>query len=162
MMKLGYMALVLLILAVTGCGVYTFNPAGKSAIRTIAVERFDNNTDEFGLTDRLTEIVIDAFIADGNIKVVSPDAADALLQATLTSYRRVANEFDENDNVETYKILMDFSVSLIDADDQTEVWSEAMPQEGIYEAGSETEEDGQRRAGERLVQAIINRTTKSW
>lgn len=151
-----------LVLAVSGCGVYTFNPKGKSSIKTLAVQRFENKTDLFGLTDRLTEVVIDAFIADGNMTIVSADAAEAVLRATLTNYRRVAFQFDENDNVQTYKVLLDFDVSLINPSDQSEIWREAMPQEGIYAADSETEEDGQNRAGERLVEAIINKTTKSW
>ncbi len=149
-------------LFIVSCGVYTFNPRGSSSIRTIAVQRFENKTDQFGLTDRLTEIVIDAFIADGNIKVVSAEAADAVLVATLTSYSRVAFQFDENDNVQTYKVLLDFDVSLINPSDQSEIWKERMPQEGIYAADSETEEDGQQRAGQRLVESIINKTTKAW
>ena len=163
-LRRGIVVLVLtaLVISVSGCGVYTFNPKGSSSIKTIAVERFENKTDQFGLTDRLTEVVIDAFIADGSMKVVSPDAADAILRATLTSYRRVPFQFDENDNVQTYKVLLDFNVSLINPSDQSEIWKEDMPQEGIYAADTETEEDGQQRAGQRLVEAIINKTTKSW
>lgn len=145
-----------------GCGVYTFNPRGTSSIKTIAVQRFENRTDQFGLTDRLTEIVIDAFIADGNMKVVSADAADAVLAATLTGYRRAPFQFDENDNVQTYKVILDFDVALIKPSDQSEIWRASLPQEGIYAADTEAEEDGQQRAGQRLVEAIINRTTKSW
>lgn len=37
-----------------------------------------------------------------------------------------------------------------------------MNQEGVFDAVSETEEDGQSRAGARLVEAILNKTTKSW
>jgi hypothetical protein len=151
-----------LVLLMAGCGVYTFNPSGKSELQTISVETFRNDTRELGLADRVTESVIDALIADGNLKVVASDGADAILVGVLTGYERVVNLFDENDQVQSYKVRMNFMISLVNPEDQSEIWKEAMPQEGIYDAASEVEEDGQRRAAERLVDAIINKTTKSW
>lgn len=145
-----------------GCGVYTMNPKGKSEIRTISIEQLENETNEFGLADRLTEFIIDAFIADGNLKVVSPDQADAILMGSLTRHERVPDAFDQNDQVETYKMVMDFRIILQNAASGEDYWSQTTRQEGVYDADTETEEDGQRRAGARLVEMIINRTTKSW
>ena len=154
--------LIYSVVFLSGCGIYTLNPKGKSNIRTIAVEPFDNQTPEFGLADQVTEQVIDAFISDGNLKVVGNDAADAILVGSLTGYKRVVSQFDENDQGQSYKVQMDFSISLMNPHDQSEIWKQAMPQEGIYDAASETEEDGKRRAAERLVEAILTKTTKSW
>ncbi len=151
-----------MVLLLSGCGIYTFNPGGKSEIGTIAVEPFENKTSEFGLTDQLTEVIIDAFIADGNIKVVSVSQADVVLIGTLLRYDRVPHVFDENDQVQKYKVVMDFEITLKNPDDDSEKWKQKLSQEGIYDAIDETEEDGQKRAGERLVEAILNKTTKSW
>ena len=149
-------------LLVGGCGVYTFNPKGKSAISSVSVETFANETPEFGLADELTTIVIDAFINDGSIKVVGLSEADAVLSGKLISYRREVSQFDESDQVQSYKVMLQLSVSLLNPDDQSEIWSEVMNHEGIYDANTELEEHGQRRAGERLVDQIISKTTKSW
>jgi hypothetical protein len=149
-------------LLLSGCGVYTFNPAGKSSVGSLSVQPFENDTEQFGLADRVTELVIDAFIADGNIRIVPEDNAQAILKGTLTGYQRVANQFDENDQVQSYKVIMNFQISLIDPKDQTEIWTEPMNQQGIYDANNELEEQGQQRAAQRLVQAIIDKTTKSW
>lgn len=156
--------ILILFLTITcaGCGVYTFNPKGKSDIQNIAIEPFENKTGEFGLADRITEIVIDAFIADGTMRIVPTDNADAYLVGTLTRYERVPHKFDENDQVEEYKVLMDFEIVLKNPRDDSEKWRQRLTQEGIYNANEETEEDGQQRAGQRLVEAIINKTTKSW
>lgn len=151
-----------LIFLLSGCGVYTLNPHGKSEYKTIAIETFDNKTSQYGLTDRLTEVIVDAFIADGTLKVVSSANADVILAGTLTRYERVVSIYDKSDKVQQYKVLMDFDVSLKNGRDQSEIWKETMNQEGIFDANTETEENGQTRAGERLVQAILNKTTKSW
>jgi len=155
-------ALTIGLALVAGCGVYTFNPRGESSLSSIAVEPFENETTQYGLADQITEYVIDAFIADGNLKVVPSDVADALLIGKLTFYERQVETFDENDQVKEYKAVMDFQLTLRDAGDQTDMWTEKVRQEGIFDAATESEEDGQRRAGERLVEFVLNRTTKSW
>ena len=155
-------SLVLLSSLLSGCGVYSFNPKGKSSLKTVAVEPFENKTAEFGFTDRLTEIVTDAFIKDGNLKVVPSTSADAVLIGTLLAYSRAPLRFDENDQVAEYKVRLEFEVILRNPKDQSDILKDRFLQEASYDAVTETEEDGQRRAGEKLVEAILNRTTKSW
>ena len=149
-------------LLVSGCGVYSLSGRGQSEISTISIEPFENDTNRYELTDRLTETIVDAFISDGNLKVVPGQQADALLQGSLLTYKREPYKFDENDQVQQYKVVMGFQVSLLNPREDTQYWSEQLNMEGIYDANTETEEDGQQRAAQRLVDAIINKTTKSW
>ena len=151
-----------MVLLLAGCGVYSFNPRGKSTVGSIYVAPFENETSEYGLTDRLTEITIDAFIADGSIKVLPETDAEAVLVAVLRRYERAVQQYDENDQVLSYKIILDLDVTLQKTSDQSEIWKDRIPAEGVYDAVEETEEDGQRRAGEWLVDAVLNKTTKSW
>jgi hypothetical protein len=152
----------ILLLLLSGCGVYTLNPRGKSSYKTIAVEPFENKTPEFGITDQLTTIIIDAFIADGSMKVVSASNADVILTGTLLDYKREANVFTGTDQVQSYKVLMSFEIALEKGSDQSVIWKENIDEQGLYNANTETEQDGQKRAGDLLVQAILNKTTKSW
>jgi len=145
-----------------GCGVYTFNPKGKSDINSIAVERFENNTAEYTLADRMTDLIIDAFISDGNLKVVSADKADAVLTGLLTSYARKPYTYDQNDQVQEYQVIMNFEIILKNPNDLSEIWKEQMNQTGIYDVIEETEEEAQDNAVNLLVESIINKTTKSW
>lgn len=154
--------IILLIFGSLSCGVYTFNPKGKSDISSVAVERFTNNTPEFGLADKMTDNVIDALMADGNLNVVSAENADAILTGALVSYERKPYQFTESDEVTSYSVIMNFDIILRKADGDSEIWKERMSQTGIYEVATETEEDGQQKAIGFLVDAIINKTTKSW
>jgi len=153
---------ILISLVITGCGVYTFKPKGKSEIKSIAIERFQNKTSEYGLEDQLTDEVTDAIIADGSMKVVTPDKAEAVLTGILTRYERKPYKYDENDQVETYAIYMYFDVTLKKTADGSDIWHKNMNQIGVYRVADETEEDGRQRAIALLVQEIINKTTKSW
>lgn len=150
---------VLILLA--GC--YTFNPAGKSNIQSIAIERFDNKTTEYDLADRMTDLVIDAFLADGTMKIVSTENADAILVGVLTGYVREPYEYDVEGVVTSYSVTLTFDIVLKNpSDEDSEIWREVMSQEGIYAVDGQTEQDGQNTAVQLLITDIINRTTKSW
>ena len=123
---------------------------------------FENKTPQYELSSQLTELIVDAFIADGTIKVLPESKAEAVLTGMLTGYEILPYIYDENDQVKQYKVRMTFQISLTNPKDNTELWNTNMTQEGLYDAFTETEQDGQRRASERLVEAVINRTTKSW
>ena len=128
----------------------------------MAVERFQNDTPEFGLADQMTDAIITAFIADGTMKVLPKEQAEAVLFGTLTRYQRRPYEYDENDQVTSYAVEMDFDIQLKKPAGDSLIWDERMSQRGVYNLTSESEEIGRQRALELLVQAIINRTTKSW
>jgi len=148
---------------IAGCGIYSFSPGGKSSIKTISVAQFENKTIEVGLSSSMTDLVVDAFIADGNLKVVGETSADALLIGTMESYSRVPFTYDEFDNVENYAVRITFDVILRKGGtEDEELWHERFTSDGVFSADDETEEDGQVRAAEQLVVDIINRTTKSW
>lgn len=151
-----------IVMALASCGVYTFNPRGKSTITSVAVERFENETPEFGLADRMTDDVIDAFIADGSMKIVSAENAEAILVGSLVRYDRRPHEFTPEDEVISYAVTMDFDILLKNSNDGSEIWKERISQQGIYKVDVESEEDGQQTAIGLLVEAIINKTTKSW
>ncbi|MEW5924229.1 MAG: LPS assembly lipoprotein LptE [Candidatus Zixiibacteriota bacterium] len=152
----------LLGLVLGGCAIYSFSPGGKSSIKSIAVRQFENRTIEAGLSSRMTDLVVDAFIADGNLKVASENDADAIMAGELSSYENKAYTFDESDNVSQYVVKVVFNIALQNASDGGEIWKEAFYSEGVYLADSETEEDGQIRAAQKLVIDVINRTTKNW
>ncbi len=55
-----------------------------------------------------------------------------------------------------------FDVTLQKGESDEELWKETFYSEGIYSADTETEEEGQAKAADKLVVDVINRTTKSW
>jgi hypothetical protein len=155
-------SLISVCLILSSCGVYTFSPKGKSTINSISIELFTNETAEYGLEDKMTNQIIDAFIADGSIKVVAPENAETSLVGILTQYERRPYNPDINDQVEQYAITMYFTIKLINNADGVEIWNQQIKQLGVYNLEDETEENGQTRAVDLLVEDILNKTTKSW
>jgi len=154
--------LTLLFSNICGCSFYSFSPKGRSTINNIAIERFKNSTAEFGLEDKMTDQIIDALIADGNLKIVPIENAEAVLSGILTLYERKPYNPDENDQVESYSIRMLFNIQMTDRTDNKTIWKDNINRIGIYNLETETEEDGQARAIKLLVDDIVEKTTKSW
>jgi hypothetical protein len=154
--------IVLALLSITGCQPYTFNPKGKPTIKSIAIERFQNETAEFTISDRMTNFIIERFIADGTISVMDANNAEAVLVGSLTRYERRPHVYDANDQVTEYAVYMDFEVALKKPGEDTDIWRERMNQIGVYNVADENEEIGQNRALELLVQSIFNKISKSW
>lgn len=146
----------------SGCFIYSFSPRGAATIKSTSIPSFENNTPELDLAEKLTIQVTDAFIADGSLKLLPSDLAETTLKATLTSYQRVPYQFDQSDQVSQYRVVIGFTVTLVHNSDGTELWTEQTSQEGVYNAADESEEDGRARAAARLVEFILNKTTKSW
>ena len=146
-----------------GCGPYSFNPAGRQAFSDLAVPLFENRTPEYGIRESLTEGIINGFIKDGTLPVVSEKRAGAILRGTVLSYRREAYTYDASETVTEYRVHITIEARLEDPARRTVIWEESeLTQWGNFAAADETDDDGKRRAIEKLAEDLVNRTIKGW
>ena len=149
-------------LILSGCGVYSFSGSMSSGIESVAVPVFENESVEYGIAEDLTSGVIEGFVADNTLKVISRSKADAVLEGIILSYDRSAYTYDENDQVQEYKVNITAKVRLSKSDGSP-VWEEeSLTGYGIYSADDETEEEGKSRSIEKIAEDIVNRTVKDW
>ncbi|MGB7061851.1 MAG: LptE family protein [Candidatus Zixiibacteriota bacterium] len=152
-----------LLLFISGCGVYSFSGSGLSGIKTIAVPLFDNETQEYGLREALTEKIAERFVQDNTLKVVNERTADSILRGVVTNYTRETHTFDEQENPKEYIARIWVRVTFEEKKGKKVVWKEDnLLGWGIYSAQDETEEMGKERAIEKLAEDIVNKTVKGW
>lgn len=145
------------------CGPYSFTGSGLPGIKTIAIPLFDNQTQEYGIREELTEKLTQDFIQDNTLKVVNEKIADSVLKGIITKYERTAHTFDEQENVKEYIARIYVKVVLEDKKHSKNIWEEENLQGwGIYSATEETEQDGKTKAIAKLAEDIVNRTVKGW
>jgi len=150
------------LLGLWGCGVYSFKSGGASVVESVAVLPIENRTVEAGVAERITELVTDALITDGTIKVTGPATAEAMLSGALISYQRDAFAFDENDQVKQYAVKLTVALTLTRKSSGEKLWEETFANQGVYDAVNESEADGQAKAAKLIVVDILAKTTKSW
>jgi hypothetical protein len=145
------------------CGYYSFSGSGLKGVNSVAVPLFENQTQEYGIRESLTQKVVDAYIQDNTLKVVNEKIADTVLSGTITGYLREAHTFDENENVKEYKVRIFVKVNLEQTNKKKIIWEEEnLEGWGIYSASDETEDDGKEKALQKLAEDIVNRTVKGW
>ena len=152
-----------LLLFISGCGVYSFSGSSLGGIKTIAIPLFDNQTDQYGIRETLTEKIADRFVQDNTLKVVNEKIADSFLRGTITKYLRESHTFDENENIKEYIVRIWVRVSFEEKKNKKVLWKEDnLLGWGIYSAQNETEDMGRQRAIEKLAEDIVNKTVKGW
>jgi hypothetical protein len=159
---------------VNGCGYYSFSGSSLPGIKTVAVPLFDNQTEEYGIRESLTETIANRFVTDNTLKVVNEKIADSILHGSITKYLREAYTFDEQENIKEYIVRIWVNVWFEEKKSKKTIWKEDNIEGwGIYcftncvdqngnPKSEETEDDGKQRAIEKLAEEITNRTVKGW
>jgi hypothetical protein len=145
-----------------GCGVYSLSSSGKAPFASLNIAQFENNTLEYQLSDQLTDAVVDAFIRDNIVEIKEPSRAEAVMNGNVVSYRRDPYTYDQSDNVSEYAVKVAVQVKVAKSDSEDIIWEKEFYAEGIYDALTESEEDGQKRVVVLLTEDILSATTKSW
>lgn len=155
-------ALLLLLLAVTGCG-YSLRGDLPSHIKTIAIPVFLNKTQEPAVENFITQAVVDAFVTNGQLKVVVPADADSILEGEIVGYRLESLSFDPRANVREYRLQVTLNLQFRDTRKNVMLWRQEGLQEkadfrvpGQVAATISREEAAVRRAAVDIGRAIVN------
>lgn len=175
---IGFLSLIVA-LFIAGCG-YTTRSLLPENFKTIYVENVKNDirvTAEQnnlrmyrgyrpGMETELTKAIIDRYRFDGNLKVVSDNRADLILDCALIDYKRDALRYDANDNVDEYRIILIVNMKLIDAKTGDVVWTEkGFAGESTYNTIGNlamTDSGGVADAMNDLARRIVERTVEAW
>lgn len=172
-------ALVVAAGALSGCG-YTRKSLLSENIKSVYVAPVRNAIDLSGeVTDRkpfrvyrpgveveLTNAIINRFIFDGNLKVESPGAADATLEAKLIDYRRDALRYSDNDDIQEYRLSVVIDVTVFETRTKKVIWSDRSltGDTSFFVSGPRaiSEDLAAQRAVEDTARRVVDRTIEIW
>ncbi len=155
----------IMILALSGCSVYSFKGQGIGGIKTIAVDSFENLTTEFGIREKLTDAIITRLLNDRTLTVASPRSADAILTGVVTSVEDRPLTYQANESVTEYQVIISIEAKLIRQGVTEPLWQGRVVGEGNYpySSGSVVErQGGVDVALDKIVQDLMNRLTSDW
>jgi hypothetical protein len=156
----GVTLLAILAAALQACAHYSTSATGGSGLRSIAIPLFENESLEPEIHQALTDTLIEAFVADGALRVVDEGRADAVLRGTVVEVRD--EPFTYQAQAEQYQIVVFVDVTCQSVEQKTALWEEKRLRGfGIYSA-SERREDaraaGLSEAFRMLTKDIVDRT----
>lgn len=171
--------ILLLITFMCGCG-YTTGSLLPPHIKKIHVKSFTNSIDiteeesdkQVYRTYRprmeadITNAVIDKFIFDGHLKIVSEADADVILTGELMDFKREATRYDDNENVEQYRLAIITNINLKETDKKKPLWDIKgfAGSANYYVSGiqAKSEDAAMQDAIDDLARRIVEQTIEVW
>ncbi len=121
-----FCVLFLALLSATSCG-YHATPVGgvvPESVKTIAIPGFINGTNEPYVDVEVTRAVVEEFLTDGRLKVVSLDDADIVLRGRVISFELIPQSYTVDSYVQQYMVNMKVDVTLEEAKTRKIMWQE--------------------------------------
>lgn len=151
----------------TGC-LYGFAGGGLPPhIRTVAILPFENLTPEPTLTNEVTEAVREAVERRLGLRAAGVDNADAIVRGAVTRYEPdILLQVQPGvrgapANVTARRVQLTVRVEILDQVEGRTLWQRpSLTVDGEYEPPRE--EEGRRRALEKLVTDIVNGAQSQW
>ena len=158
--------LLLVLLISMGCGVYTFKGSTlPNHLKTVDIPLFINESLQPGVAEYITE-ELQKNIQENNILETVPDEGNATINGKVLSYRNhpytYGSESTREVNVTSYTVTISIEIEFLDNQKDKVLYKGIITQDGIYDFGSETEEDGKKRAIKKITDQIIQNSVQSW
>jgi hypothetical protein len=132
-------------------------------VKSIAIPMFENTTLKYGLETVFTDAVVNAFVADGRLKVVSETKADAVLLCSVTGFTRAAFSYDESGNVKQDKVTVTLDVLYKKTETDEVIFEQnGFSEWSTYFLESETEEEAISRAAAKFGEDLIREIASAW
>jgi hypothetical protein len=105
--------LLAVLVAGAGCG-YSLRGNLPPDLKTVGVPIFRNLTAEPAVEGFITRAVVEAFVRNGRLRVVSPAEADAILDGEVAGYTVIATAFNPNENITAYRLVLTLNLTFRD------------------------------------------------
>lgn len=163
MTRIKILAAVSLVFVIS-CGIYSFKGSLPPHLNSVAVPLFDNRTAEFGVTEEMTDMLIEKLTQDGSLKIMDRSTADVLLEGTIVSISDRAGAFTANETVQDLRIYVTVQVTCTDQVRRQTMWEERLTQFGTYDPseGPDARLEGINEAIDKICEEIINKTVSGW
>lgn len=160
-----------LAIVLTGCATGNYAPSTvllPPHLKKFAVEPFKNETQYFGLEEKLWLRTTEEFVRDGRLTYVSNvNEADGVIEGKITRYILEPVSYDANHVIQEYKLWVLIDLKLIDRVNNAVVWEEPrLEQSHRYftsaQPGGLTEEEGREILWDNFARDIVRRTIEGF
>jgi outer membrane lipopolysaccharide assembly protein LptE/RlpB len=138
-------------------------------MKTLAIPVFGNSTVEFGLSDDITQSLINGFTADHSLRIAQERDANAVLRGSVVAYRNQVFGYTSQERATEYEIVLTVSVAYRDLVKNRDLWKDdALTVRTTYSVvavgaqPAQTETDGRRDVIQKLTDRIVSRTVQGW
>ncbi len=156
----------LLCLVVVGCGIYTFSGSTLPGhLKTVDIPLFTNKSLQPGVAEDITA-ELNKRVQEVNLLTLVSQNSDATFIGKVLKYENhpytYGSEKIREVNVSSYAVTISVEVEFLDNKKDKTLYKGIITEEGIYDFGEETEQDGKTRALNKIMDQIMQNSVQSW
>ncbi len=148
------------------CWSYSFSEKALPGVESIAVQLFNDRTDEIQLRERLQNSIITIFVDENIFTIVGQNQADALLSGVIESLQDVATDLASNERASQFEVQINVLVKLAGSNSGDVILSERVKGSGLYRellgSGEGSRDAAISQALEQVTRDIIDKISSGW
>ena len=157
------------VLGLVGCN-YSFRAGSfpPPDVKTIAVQPFDNETDQFQVSGELYDQLLKNLPGSLGLRTAGQDVADAVVEGKITRYDVTTPNYRASTGgqpaqVNQRQVSITVDVQIIDLKRNLVIWEgSGVSAQGQFLESSETEDQGRTQAIDLLVKKIVDGAQSNW
>ena len=143
------------------CSHYSFSGSMNPGIKSIAIPVFDDFSSEFQIREKTTNSVVDKFLTDNNLKVVSLDEADSVLRGTIEKVEDMPVSLREDETAKAFELNIYLKLEYEDRNSKSIIFTKNLRGRGTYSDPSQRDA-GIDEAVEKISTDILNLVISGW
>ena len=152
----------LVLTALAGCCGYSTHSLLPSHLRTVAIPPATNTTTQPGLAEALTDSLTAAFTYDRTLHVTNTEAADVVVNTTVSSYNRTASSYTGDQTVSAYELSVSAQVDVRDQTRNEEFYKGVASARVTYDPNAKTEEQAAAETIRKLAAEVVRQVQIAW
>ena len=125
-----------------GCGFYSMAGSIPPHIKSIAIPLLENQTAEYGISEDITDNLLDKFTEENILSVVDIDYADSILRGIIVKVEDKASTFSKEEAVSEYRYTVVLGVEWFDVKKEEILLSQQFSGWGAYGLSGDSSSDG--------------------
>jgi hypothetical protein len=150
----------------SGCGVYTFSGSTlPSHLKTVEIPLFINNSLQPGVAESVTDLLNQRVQSTNLMKPVAGNG-DAVIRGKVLSYVNqpytYGSETRRDVTVSSYTVRISVEIEFFDTVKDKAIYKGVITEEGVYDFPAQMEQEGKKKAIDKIIDRIMENSVQSW
>ena len=143
--------LIFLSLLCLDCGYYSLAGSIPPHIRSISIPLLDNQTAEFGISEGITDNLLEKFTDKNILRVVDVDNSDSILRGSIVQAEDIPYTYSKEEVVGEYRFTVAIDIEWIDVANDEVLFEKRFKGWGAYGIGGDISSDEIDNDGDGLI-----------
>ena len=143
--------LIFLSLLCIDCGYYSLAGSIPPHIRSISIPLLDNQTAEFGISEGITDNLLEKFTDENVLRVVDVDNSDSILRGSIVQAEDIPYTYSKEEVVGEYRFTVAIDIEWIDVANDEVLFEKRFKGWGAYGIGGDISSDEIDNDGDGLI-----------